>query len=148
MTTYIQNKKATFNYEILERFEAGVSLYGHEVKAVRSGMGNLAGAYVIIRGGEVFLVGAHLTPYQAKNVPESYDPERARKLLLSRAEITKLEKQLNTAGLTIVPIKWYSNKGKIKLEIALVRGKKKADKREAIKERDAKRDLDRLRKSF
>ena len=148
MTTYILNKKATFNYEILERFEAGAVLFGHEVKSVRNSLGSLVGAYVIIRGGELFLVGASLTSYQTKNTPDSYDPERARKLLLSRAEITKIEKSLNTAGLTVVPIKWYSTRGKIKLEIALVRGKKKADKREAIKERDTKRDFDRLRKSY
>jgi len=115
MTTYIQNKKATFNYEVLERFEAGVVLHGYEVKAVRHSMGSLAGAYVIIRGGELFLVGASLTPYQQKNTPDSYDLERPRKLLLSRSEIVKLEKQLNTAGLTLVPIKWYSTRGKIKL---------------------------------
>lgn len=147
MTTYIHNRKATFNYEILERFEAGAVLYGHEVKSIRKGMGNLLGAYVSIRGGELFLLGAHVTPYQPKNVPDSYNPERARKLLLSRAEITKLQKSLNTAGLTLVPIKWYSNKGRLKLEIALVRGKKKADKREALKERDTKRDIDRMLKS-
>lgn len=146
MTTYIQNKKATFNYEVLDRFEAGVELYGHEVKSVRNSRGSLAGAYVIVRGGEVFLVGATITPYQPKNVPQGYDPERARKLLLSRNEIDKLERELNTAGLTIVPIKWYSNKSKIKLEIALVRGKKKADKRETLKKRDTKRMIDRLLK--
>lgn len=148
MTTYIHNKKATFNYEILERFEAGVVLEGHEVKSVRHSMGSLLGAYIVLRGGELFLVGATLSPFQPKNVPESHDPERARKLLLSRSEIQKLEKHLNTAGLTIVPIKWYSSKGKIKLEIALVRGKKKADKREAMKERDVKRDIDRTLKTY
>ncbi len=143
MSNLITNKKATFNYEILERFEAGVELFGFEVKALRAKLGNLAGAYVIIRGGEVFLVGAHISPYQPKNTPTDYEPERARKLLLTKKEIAKLERELNTAGLTLVPIKWYSKYGKLKLEIALVRGKKKADKRESIKARDTKRDLDR-----
>ncbi len=141
MTTFIQNKKATFNYEILETFEAGLVLSGHEVKAIRHGMGSLLGAYVIIRGSEAFLVKATITPYQVANTPKAYDPERARKLLLSQKEIRALEKKLNTAGLTIVPISLYSKKSKIKLEIALVRGKKKADKRETLKERDTKRDI-------
>ncbi len=146
MAAYIQNKKATFNYEILETFEAGITLSGHEVKAVRSGMGSLLGAFVIIRGAEAFLVKATITPYQPVNTPKSYDPERARKLLLHRKEITKLQKFLNTAGLTIVPISLYNKKSNIKLEIALVRGKKKADKRESIKERDTKRDIQRTLK--
>jgi SsrA-binding protein len=143
MSDLITNKKATFNYELLERFEAGVELFGFEVKALRAKMANLAGAYVIIRGGEVFLIGAHISPYQQKNTPSDYEPERARKLLLTKKEIGKLERELNTAGLTLVPIKWYNKSGKLKLEIALVRGKKKADKRESIKARDTKRDLDR-----
>lgn len=146
MSSYIHNKKATFNYEILETFETGIVLSGHEVKAVRNGMGSLLGAFVIIRGNEAFLVKATISPYQGANTPKSYDPERARKLLLNHKEIVKLQKQLNTAGLTIVPISLYNKKSKIKLEIALVRGKKKADKRESIKERDTKRDIERTLK--
>ena len=143
MTSLVTNRKATFNYEILERFEAGVELFGHEVKALRQKMANLAGAYVTIRDNEVFLRGAHISPYQTANTPADYNPERERKLLLTKKEINKLQRELNTAGLTIVPIKWYSSGRNIKLEIALVRGKKKADKRESIKARDTKRDLDR-----
>lgn len=146
MAAYLKNKKATFNYEILERFEAGIVLSGHEVKAVRAGMGSLLGAYVILRGGEAFLVNASITPYQMANTPKGYDPLRARKLLLSKKELDKLQKELNTAGLTIVPISLYNKSRHIKLEIALVRGKKKADKREALKQRDAKRDIDRTLK--
>ncbi len=146
MPTYVRNKKATFNYEILETFEAGVVLNGYEVKAIRAGKATLVGAYVILRDGEAYLKGATISYYQEANTPKEYDPERERKLLLSRKEITKLEKELNTAGLTIVPISWYSKKNKIKLEIALVRGKKKADKRETIKKRDTKRMIDRLLK--
>ncbi len=148
MSAYIQNKKATFNYEILERFEAGVMLSGFEVKAVRNGMGNLLGAYITLRDHEAFLIKATITPYQAANTPKDYDPERPRKLLLNHKEITRLEKELNTAGLTIVPISLYNKKSKIKLEIALVRGKKKADKRESIKERDTKRDIQRTLKQL
>jgi SsrA-binding protein len=146
MNTYIQNRKATFNYEILETFEAGVVLSGHEVKAIRAGMGSLLGAYVILRGKEAFLVKASITPFQVANTPKKYEPDRARKLLLNHKEISHLEKELNTAGLTIVPIKLYSSSQKVKLEIALVRGKKKADKRESIKERDTKRDIQRTLK--
>lgn len=146
MADYARNKKATFNYEILERFEAGLVLRGYEVKAIRGGKVSLEGSYVVIRDGEVYLKGATISYYQQANTPDSYDPERERKLLLDRQEITKLQKELNTAGLTIVPIRLYNNNSKIKLEIALVRGKKKADKRETIKERDTKRDLDRLLK--
>jgi len=147
MSDLIKNKKATFNYEILERFEAGAVLFGYEVKSLRTGKASLAGSYVVLRGGELFLVGASVTPFQIANTPTSYDPERPRKLLLARKEINQLEKSLNTAGLTIVPIKWYSTRGKIKLEIALARGKKKADKRESMKARDVKRDIGRLLKS-
>jgi len=146
MADLARNKKATFNYEILERFEAGMVLYGYEVKAIRVGKVSLEGAYVIIRNSELYLKGATISYYQEANTPDTYNPERERKLLLSKKEIAQLEKQLNTAGLTIVPIKLYNNNQNIKLEIALVRGKKKADKRETIKARDTKRDLDRLLK--
>ncbi|MAZ30257.1 SsrA-binding protein [bacterium] len=146
MADYARNKKATFNYEILERFEAGLVLHGFEVKAIRAGKVSLEGAYIILRDGEAYLKGATISHYQEANTPDSYDPERERKLLLNKKEIAKLEKELNTAGLTIVPIRLYNKNQKIKLEIALVRGKKKADKREAIKKRDTKRVLDRLLK--
>lgn len=146
MADFARNKKATFNYEILERFEAGMVLYGHEVKAIRRGKVSLDGSYIIVRDSELYLKGATVSHYQPANTPDNYDPERERKLLLDRSEINKLEKELNTAGLTIVPIRLYNNNRKIKLEIALVRGKKKADKRETIKARDTKRDLDRLLK--
>jgi SsrA-binding protein len=147
MTSYIRNKKATFNYEILERFEAGVVLAGYEVKAIRTGKASLVGAYIVLRNGEAYLKSATVSFYQEANTPDSYNPERERKLLLSRKELAHLEKQLNTAGLTIVPISLYNKGGRIKLEIALVRGKKKADKREALKKRDTKRAIDRILKT-
>lgn len=147
MSVYISNKKAHFNFEILEEFEAGIVLYGHEAKAIRAGKGKLDGGHVVIRGGEAFLVGVSISPYQPANTPKNYDPERARKLLLSAKELLRLEAQGEQAGLTIVPIKLYNNRRKIKLEIALARGKKKADKRETIKKRDTKREIDRILKS-
>jgi len=147
MSVYISNKKAYFNFEILEEFEAGIVLYGHEAKAIRAGKGKLEGGHVVIRGGEAFLVGASISPYQPANTPKKYDPERARKLLLSAKELAQLEAQGEQAGLTIVPIKLYNNRRKIKLEIALARGKKKADKRETIKKRDTKREIDRILKN-
>jgi SsrA-binding protein len=147
MSVYISNKKAHFNFEILEEFEAGIVLYGHEAKAIRAGKGKLDGGHVVIRGGEAFLVGVSISPYQPANTPKNYDPERARKLLLSAKELSRLEAQGEQAGLTIVPIKLYNNRRKIKLEIALARGKKKADKRETIKKRDTKREIDRILKS-
>lgn len=146
MTVYVQNKKASFNFEFLERLEAGVVLTGPEVKSIRTNRANLDGAYVVVRGGEAFLVGATISPYQVANTPPDYDPERPRKLLLSQKELAKLYRHSEQARLTIVPIKWYNKNGKIKLDIALARGKKKQDKRETIKARDIKRDIDRTLK--
>ena len=147
MSDYIQNKKAFFDFEFLEQYEAGVVLSGHEVKAVRSGKASLNGAYVIIRGKEAFLVNASISPYQVANTPKAYDPERARKLLLSKKQLAELEQGSEKQGLTIVAIKWYNKGSKLKLSIALARGKKKADKRETIKDRDNKRTIDRIMKS-
>ncbi len=147
MSDYIKNKKAGFDYEFLEQYEAGVVLAGHEVKAVRANMASLNGAYVIIRGNEAFLVNASISPYQVANTPKSYDPERARKVLLSRKELIELEQGSEKQGLTIVAIKWYNKGSKLKLQIALARGKKKADKRESLKERDNEREVDRIMKS-
>ena len=146
MTTYVQNKKAGFDYEILEKFEAGISLLGTEVKSVRKGQGKLDGAYVIVRGGEAFLVGASIPAFQKKNAPEDYDPERPRKLLFSAKELVKLHEESERHGLTIVPIRLYNSGQLLKLEVAIARGKKKYDKRETIKERDVKRTLGRLLK--
>ena len=144
---FIENKKVRLEYEILETFEAGAALVGHEVKAIRSGMGSLDGARVSVRGGEAFLVGATVSPYQPKNVSESYDPERSRKLLLTKKELGELAAHEAKKGLTVVPIKWYNSKRKLKLEIAIVRHKKKYDKRQTLKERDTKRQIERTLKN-
>ncbi len=132
----IKNKKAFFNYEITEKYTAGVELLGWEVKSVKAGHGSLEGAYVIIRGGEAFLTGATIPPYQPNNTPEGYDPLRVRRLLLQKKELEELEEASETAGLTIVPLGMY-NKGRyVKVDIAIGRGKKKFDKRETIKKRE------------
>lgn len=147
MANYIQNRKARFNYDILDTFEAGLVLHGYEVKSIRASKGKLDGAHVIIRGGEAFLVNASISPFQVANTSKKYDPERPRKLLLSKKELALFEQQTEKAGLTAVPLKLYNKGQKIKLEVALARGKKKHDKRESIKARDTKRDIDRTLKS-
>jgi len=144
---FIENKKARLNYEMLETFEAGAELLGFEVKAVRNGMGSLEGARVMVRGGEAFLAGATISPYQVENTPKSYTPDRTRRLLLNKKELHTLAEYEGQKGLTIVPIKWYNKSRKIKLEIAVARHKKKYDKRETLKERDTKRHIDRTLKN-
>ena len=141
MTTLVSHKRASFDFEILETFEAGISLLGTEVKSVRKHQGKLEGSHVVIRGDEAFLLGASIPAFQKANAPQSYDPERTRKLLLTKKEIAHLDMKSNQAGLTIVPIRLYSKGRNIKVEIALVRGKKKYDKREVIKKRDTDRDI-------
>lgn len=143
---FASHKKARFDFDILDTFSAGVSLIGAEVKSLRTGQGKLEGGHVVIRGGEAFLVGVSIPPYQQANAPKDYDPERARKLLLTEKEIEELHRKSEKQGLTIVPLKWYNSGRNVKLEIAIARGKKKYDKREAIKARDTKRDVERTLK--
>lgn len=144
--TLIQNKKVRLNYEITETFEAGMELFGFEVKSLRGKQGSLEGAHVIVRGNEAFLIGATIPPYQPKNTPQSYDQARNRKLLLTKKEILKLSGLENQKGLTIVPISVYNKGSKIKIEIGIGKGKKKYDKREDIKKKDTQRDLKRTLK--
>ncbi|MEK7186843.1 MAG: SsrA-binding protein SmpB [Patescibacteria group bacterium] len=146
MARLADNSKARFDYEILKPFTAGLELFGHEVKSVRSGKMSLRGSYVIIRGNEAFLLGADVAPYQPKNILKEYDHLRPRKLLLSKNEIEELGKAENTKGLTIVPLSVY-NKGRfLKLDLAIARGKKKFDKRQAVKKRDTEREIGRTLK--
>ncbi|XKT75196.1 MAG: SsrA-binding protein SmpB [Patescibacteria group bacterium UBA2103] len=141
MATLVTNKKAHFDFEILEEFEAGAELFGHEVKSLKNNQGSLIGARVLIRGGEALLVGASIPPYQQTNTKEEYDPERARRLLLSKKEIAEIARAEDESGLTAIPLSWY-NKGRlVKLKIAIAKGKKKGDKRETIKKRDVFRDI-------
>ncbi len=141
MVSYAENRKARFEYENLEKYEAGIELLGTEVKAVRSGRMSLEGAFVIIRGGEAYLINANIPPYQPKNSPKDYDPLRNRKILLTKKEIAELAQNEKNKSLTIVPISVYNKGKKIKLAIALVKGKKKHDKRETIKKRETDRDI-------
>ncbi|MFM2381811.1 MAG: hypothetical protein RLZZ76_578 [Candidatus Parcubacteria bacterium] len=147
MGAYITNRKVHFDFEILETFEAGVVLFGYEVKAVRKGLGKLEGAYIVLHDGEAFLVGARISYYQESNTPKEYNPDRQRKLLLSKKELSKLQSNGTQNGLTIVPLSWHSRGSKVKLEIALAKGKKKQDKRESLKKRDSKREIDRILKT-
>jgi len=145
--TLAKNKKAYYNYEILEKFEAGISLIGQEVKSLKTRGVNLAGNYVILKNSEVFWVGANIHPYQPKNAPPDYNPERWRKLLLKKSEIKYLIGKSKQKGLTLIPLKLYTTRsGKIKLEFALARGKKKFDKREQIKKREIERKIERVLK--
>lgn len=137
----IQNKKAYFDYEILEKIEAGIKLFGFEVKSLKKSQGSLLGSHVIIRGNEGFVVNMDISPYQVANTPKEYDPKRNRKLLLNKKEISKLSEYEKQKGLTIIPLLVYNKGKKLKLEIAVVRGKKKYDKREAIKKRDSEREM-------
>jgi SsrA-binding protein len=142
----VQNKKAYFNYEITERFTAGIELFGFEVKSLRQKHGQLDGAYVTVRGGEAFLIGASIPAFQIKNAPEDFNPLRNRKLLLTKKEIKQLAEAEGKKGLTIVAIAVYNNKHKLKLEIGIARGKKEFDKRESIKKRETDREIRRTLK--
>jgi SsrA-binding protein len=147
MATLVEYKKAGLKYERLEELEAGLELMGHEVKALKGKQGSLDGARVVVRGGEAYISGMTIPPYQAANTSASYDPERPRRLLLKKAEIAKLADAEAGKGLTIVPIEVY-NKGRlVKARIAIVRGKGKKDRREDLKKRDAKREAARVLKS-
>lgn len=141
MANYAQNRKVHFDYEIIEKYETGIELLGSEVKSVRDGKMSLEGAFVIVRGGEVFLINANVPPYQIKNAPKDYDPLKNRKLLLTKKEIQILADNGKNKSLTIVPISVYNKGRKIKVEIALVKGKKKQDKRESIKKRETDREI-------
>jgi len=142
----VDNKKIHFDFEVLKEFEAGIELLGNEVKAIRNKRASLAGARVLIRGNEAYLVGATIQPYQPSNTDDSYDPERVRRLLLSKKELAELAGADVQEGLTLVPISLYNNKKKIKLSFGLARGKKKQDKRQAIKERETKITIERTMK--
>ena len=143
----IEHKKARLNYEILEEFEAGLELLGAEVKSLRAGQGKLEGSHIIVRGGEAYVVGMHIPPYQPLNTAKDYDPDRSRRLLLNKKELIQLSEYESQKGLTIVPLRVY-NKGKnLKLAVAAAKGRKAHDKRAVLKERDTKREIDRTLKN-
>ena len=135
----IQNRRAKFKFNLKEKLEVGLSLHGNEIKGIRSGKVSLEESFVRITGGEAYLVGAYIAPYQA----EKGDPKRDRKLLLHKKEINSLYGKVSRLGLTIIPTKVYTKAGKIKVEIALASSKKVADKRAFLKEKDVKREIER-----
>lgn len=140
------NKRAYFDYEILEIYEAGVELKGCEVKSIKTGRINLAGSYVLIRDGQAWLLNADIPAYQPKNTPEHYDSKRTRRLLLKKSEIKNLIGRTQEKHLTLLPLKVYTKvkSGRIKIEIGLGKSRKKADKRELIKKREVERDIKRM----
>lgn len=139
MSEYASNPKVGFDYEILETIETGVILEGHEVKAIKTGKASIKGSYVKILNEEPFLIGATISPYQPANTPKNYDTQRSRKLLLSKKEISRLIGLSQSQGLTLIPLKFYDKKSKIKLLIGIAKGRKKHDKRETIKKKDVAR---------
>ncbi len=144
--TLIEYKKAGLKFERLEEFEAGIELFGHEVKSIRDKRGQLDGSRIVVRAGEAYLVGVTIPPYQAANTPDGYDPERTRRLLMKKSEIAQLADAEAKKGLTVVPIEMYNKKHLIKVRVAIVRGKGKHDRREDLKRRDAKKEAARVMK--
>jgi SsrA-binding protein len=136
------NRKASHNYFLLETFEAGLVLAGTEIKSVRAGRISLSEAYVTVENGEAWLMDAHIAPYEQGN-RFNHPPIRPRKLLLHRAEIQALERDVRQKGVTIVPLKVYLKEGRAKIEIAIAKGKKLYDKRESLAQRDAQREMER-----
>lgn len=143
MKVIAENKRALFDYDILEKFTAGIVLTGHEAKSIKMGRVQIAGARVILRGNQIFVAGMEIPSFQPKNAPENYDQGRTKKLLLNKKEIDQLMGETRS-GTTIIPVKVISLKNKIKLEIALARGLKKHDKREKLKEKEMKKDIRRV----
>jgi len=143
MKIIADNKKAYYNYEILDRYEAGMVLIGSEVKSIKTGHISLKGSYVVLRGEEAYLIGAVIPPYQPKNTPKDYDTQRSRKLLLKKAEIKELIGKSKEKGLTLVPLQIYVRHARIKLAFGIAKGKRKTDKREIIKKRAVEREIER-----
>ncbi|HUH92999.1 MAG TPA: SsrA-binding protein SmpB [Casimicrobiaceae bacterium] len=140
----VENKKAYHDYFVEEKLEAGIALQGWEVKAIRAGRAQLKEAYVVVKDGEIVLLGAHLTPLPSASTHIRPDPTRTRKLLLHRPEINRLIGKVERAGYTLTPLDLHFSKGRVKLEIGLARGKKQYDKRAAVREREWKREQQRL----
>ena len=140
----VQNKKAFHDYFVEQRFESGIALAGWEVKAIRAGRAQLKEAYVIVSGGELFLIGCHISPLPTASTHVTPDPTRSRKLLLHAAEISKLIGSVERAGYTLLPLDMHYSRGRIKLEIGLAKGKKQHDKRAAEKDKDWRREQQRL----
>ena len=143
----IQNKKAKFDYEIIDTYEAGIALTGTEIKSIRLGKAQLRDSYAVIRNGEVYLLNMHISHYEQGNI-FNHNETRTRKLLLHKKEILKLRDRVEVEGLTLIPIKLYFKGNKAKILIGIARGKKSYDKRESIKKRDIDRDLKKQYKNY
>ena len=143
MKALAENKKAYYDYTLLKKFEAGIVLLGQEVKSIKLGRCILRGAFVVLKDREVFLINATIPPYQPKNSPKDYEPKRSRKLLLKKDEINYLIGKTAEKGLTLIPLRMYTQRGKIKIEIGVAKNKKKKDKREVLRKRDTDRDIKR-----
>ncbi len=146
MSSLSENRKAGFDYHILETMEAGIALTGHEVKSAKAGHMSIVGAFAIPRGNELWLLNANIPPYQIGNVPVDYDPMRSRRLLLQRKEIAELVGKMKERGLTLLPLRVYLKGNLVKLELGMARGKRGPDKREAIKKRETQREIGRTLK--
>lgn len=142
----IQNDRASFDFELLDKMEAGLELFGYEVKSLRAKQGSLKGARIVARGGEAYLVGATIPAWQKANAPKTYDAERTRRLLLKKDEIVQIASAEAKKGLTVVPLMVYNKGRNLKLSLAIARGKKKQDKRRDIREREEKRSIERTMK--
>lgn len=141
MQSLAENKRARFDYEILNIYEAGIELLGNEVKSVKNGRVNLSGSYAIIRGGEAWLINADIPSYQPKNAPQDYDSKRTRRLLLNQSEISELAGKLNEKGLSLIALRAYTKKNFIKIELGIGKSRKKSDKREYLKKRAHTREM-------
>lgn len=138
------NKRARFDYEVIDHLEAGLELLGTEVKSVKAGNISLKGAFITVHNDQAWLTNAHISAWQPKNAPADYDPTRSRRLLIKKSELKSLIGSKHAKGLTIIPLRAYNNHGRVKLEIALARGKKKYEKKEQKRERDIRRETERL----
>jgi SsrA-binding protein len=145
--TLLEYKRASLKYAPLESYAAGIELSGQEVKALRAKLGSLEGARVVVRGGEAFIVGMTIPPYQTANAPKDYDTERARRLLLTKPEIAELAAAESKKGLTVVPFELYTSGRNVKARIVVVQGKNKTDRREDLKKREALRETARVLKN-
>ena len=141
------NRRAHFDYTILQTYEAGLVLAGFEVKAAKAGSVSLAGSFVVIKNEEAILINTTISPYQPNNTPADYDPERSRRLLLHRSELKELIGKTSQSGLTMIPLKVYDVRNRVKILIGLARHKKSGDKRETIKKRDAQKEISRALKN-
>ena len=141
------NRQARFTYEILDSYEAGIALQGTEVKSIRAGKVNLRDGYAQVKNGEVWLLNVHISPHDMTNQAYNHEPRRPRRLLLHKAEIRKLIGKVEDKGLSLVPMKLYLKKGRVKVNIAIGRGKKLHDKRESLKQKQEKRDIARMMKN-